>query len=106
MRDELLVGRAAKRPIGLEGEVLPREPTNFESGGNRRLAIARGVELLLVDLGYCRSKPGGAYGRGLQLMAQFESNIPDPLRYHLPALLPPDRMRAPTIGVLFSILIC
>ena len=42
----------------------------------------------------------------MKLMAQFQTDIPDPLRYHLPALLAPGRVRAPTIGVLFFVFIC
>jgi hypothetical protein len=39
-------------------------------------------------------------------MPQFQAEIPDPLRDHLPALLSPGRMRAPTIGIDLLILIC
>ncbi len=39
-------------------------------------------------------------------MPQFQAKIPDPLRDHLPALLPPGRMRTPTIGIDLLILIC
>ena len=38
-------------------------------------------------------------------MAQFQTDIPDPLRYHLPALLAPGRVAAPTIGVDLLILV-
>ena len=101
-----LLSRTAKRAIGLEDEILPREATSFEGGRDRRLAIATGEGLLLGDLGHCRSELGGAYGIRMKLMAQFESDIPDPLCHDLPALLPPGRMTAPTIGVLLVVFIC
>ena len=39
-------------------------------------------------------------------MSQLQAEIPHPLRDHLPALLPPGRVRAPAVRVLFEILIC
>jgi hypothetical protein len=38
-------------------------------------------------------------------MAQFEPQVPDPLRDHLPALLSPGGVAAPTIGVDLSIFV-
>ncbi len=38
-------------------------------------------------------------------MPQFQAEVPHPLRDHLPALLPPGRVAAPTIGVDLPILI-
>ena len=103
---KFLIGRTAQRAIVLEGEVLPRETANFEGGGNRGLAIATGVELLLFGLGQRRSKLGGAYRIRMQLVPQLQTEVPHPLRHHLPALLSPGRVRAPAIGILFGILIC
>ena len=41
----------------------------------------------------------------MQLMPQFQTDIPDPLCHHLPALLPPGRMTAPTIWIDLLILV-
>jgi hypothetical protein len=71
MYGQRLISRTVQRAIGLESEVLSRESTNFEGGGNRGLAIATGVGLLLVGLGQRRSKLGSAYGIRLQLMTQL-----------------------------------
>ncbi len=38
-------------------------------------------------------------------MAQFQAEVPDPLRNHLPALLTPGGVRAPAVGVLFLVFI-
>src|SRR5437763_16441128 len=52
-------------PVGLEGEVLPRETTRFPGQGNRRLAIALPRPLFLCGLFDGRSKLGRARRRGL-----------------------------------------
>ena len=38
-------------------------------------------------------------------MAHFQAQVPHPLRDHLPAFLPPGRVRAPAIGILFVVFI-
>jgi hypothetical protein len=43
------------------------------------------------------SKLGGAHRRRFQVMAQFEPDIPYPLRHDLPGFLPPGRVATPTI---------
>src|SRR3989440_8218568 len=45
-----------------------------------------------------RSKLGRAHGIRMQLMPQLQAEVPDPLRYQLPAFLSPGRVRAPAIG--------
>jgi len=42
----------------------------------------------------------------MKLMPQFQAQVPDPLRHHLPAFLPPGRVRAPAVRVLFGVFIC
>jgi hypothetical protein len=59
-----------------------------------------------VTEGESRSKFGRADRIRMQLMSQFQAQVPHPLRHELPALLPPGRVRAPTIGVLFVVFIC
>ncbi len=85
---------------------MPKEPANFPGRGNRGLAIAKGAGLLFFGLGHRRSKLGGAHGFRRKLEPQFHAQVPHPLRHKLPALLTPGQVTAPTIGVLFSILIC
>ena len=53
-----------------------------------------------------RGKFGRAQGRRFQPMPQFQAEVPHPLRYHLPALLPPGGVTAPAIGVLLLVFIC
>ncbi len=53
-----------------------------------------------------RSEFGGAQGSWLHLMAQFQTQVPHPLRHHLLTLLAPGRVRAPPIGIDFLILVC
>ena len=66
-----LMGRTAQRAIGLESEVLPREPASFPGSSNRGLAIATGAGLLFVGLAGRWSKLGGAQRLRLEHMAQF-----------------------------------
>ncbi len=99
MSNKLLVGRTTQGTIRLEREILPREATCLEGNGNQRFAIATGGGLLLVGLGQRRSKLGGAYGIRLQLMTQFQTEVPHPLGHQLPTFLAPGRVRAPSVGV-------
>src|ERR1700694_5842571 len=52
-----------------------------------------------------RSKLGGTQGSLLQVMPQFQAEVPHPLRHTLPGFLSPGRVAAPPIGVEFLILI-
>ena len=52
-----------------------------------------------------RSKLGGAHRHRLQLVPQFESDIPDPLADDLPGELSPGRVAAPAVGVLLAVFI-
>src|SRR5258708_2540347 len=51
------------------------------------------------------SKLGGPHRRRLQLMPQFQAQIPHPLRDDLPRFLPPRSVRTPAVGVLFLVFI-
>ena len=51
------------------------------------------------------SKLGGAHRRRFQVMAQFEPDIPYPLRHDLPGFLPPGRVATPTIRLLFDVFV-
>src|SRR5712691_5059270 len=53
-----------------------------------------------------RSKLGEAQWRRFQLMAEFQTEVPHPLRDQLPALLSPGRVTAPTVRVLLTVLVC
>ena len=46
-----------------------------------------------------RDELGGADGVRMELMAQFQPQVPDPLSHQLPAFLFPGRMGAPSVGI-------
>src|SRR5260370_2333920 len=87
--------RTGQRPVGLEGEVLAREPIRFPGQGDRRLAIA--LHRCLLSCGLCDggSKLGRAHRRRLKHMPQFQTEVPDPMRDNLPRFLCSVRMRTP-----------
>ena len=49
--------------------------------------------------GKSRRKLARAYRVRMEVMAQFESQVPDPLGDQLPALLSPSRMAAPSVEI-------
>jgi hypothetical protein len=51
------------------------------------------------------TKLGGAHKRRFQVMAQFEPDIPYPLRHDLPGFLPPGRVATSTIGLLLLVFV-
>ena len=57
------------------------------------------------SLGNGSSELRDAHRRWLQLVPQFETEVPDPLAHQLPALLSPSRVAAPTIGIDLLILV-
>jgi hypothetical protein len=59
-----------------------------------------------VKEGAGRSKLGRADRILVKLMTQFQTDIPDALRDHLPAFLSPSRAAAPPVGVLLAVFIC
>ena len=101
-----------ERPIRLERKVGSGEATRFPGGGAGGWTIPRGGRgggragsSLLALRREGRGKFGGVQGRRGEPIAQFQAEVPHPLRDHLPALLPPGRVRAPPIGVLFAVFI-
>ena len=102
----------AQSPIGLERKIVSREATCFPGRGRGGWTISRGrsrcgrtrssLRVLFRD---GRSKLGDAQRRWFQLMAQFQSEVPDPLRHRLPAFLSPGRVAAPSVGVLFAVFV-
>src|SRR5579883_733840 len=102
----------AERPVGLERKVGSAEAPRFPGRGSGRWTVSsgrsgggrtRGSWLTLRREG--RSKLGGAQGSRLQVMPQFQAEVPHPLRHALPGFLSPGRVTAPPIGVEFLILI-
>lgn len=94
--------------VGLEGEIVPREAPSLPRQSNGRRAVALHRWLLGSGLWrFChgRGKLGGAQRLWLELMAQFESEVPGPLRHDVPGFLPPGRVRAPAVRVLLSVFI-
>ncbi len=99
---------AEQRPVGVEREVLSREAAFLPRQGNSRRAVA--LHRWLRGSGLWRfchggGKLGGAQRLWLELMAQFESQIPGPLRHDVPGFLPPGRVRGPAVRVLLSVFI-
>ena len=105
MRQQLLGSRATQCPIALVSKVLSREAARFPGQAHLSRSIARSGCCVPCRRWERRRKFGGAHRVRLQLMPQGEAQVSDPLRDHLPALLPPGQVRAPTVRVLFPILI-
>lgn len=106
---ERLPCRAAQRPIWLLGKLSTREATGFPGQRHLWWPISlwgrRDVGHLFVRRRAGRSELGGAHRIRMKLMAQFQAEIPDPLRHDLPALLPTGGLTTPTVWVLLNILI-
>src|SRR5258708_32097842 len=96
---ERLIGGGAQGPVRLKHEVSPRETACFPGRGESRRAIARGRGLLLFGLGG-GSKLGGTPRSRLQMMPQFQAQIPHPLRDDLPRALTAGSERTPAVGAL------
>lgn len=103
MWGEFLICRPAKRSVGLEGESVTRETTRFP-GGAHLWGSRAGRRSRVWRWGWeSRSPCCRAQRLWLELRAQFESQVPDPQREHLPAFLSPGRMAAPPIRVLLTV---
>src|SRR5260370_14313560 len=100
-----LASRTVQHPVGLEGEVLPRETPHFPGQGDRRLAVALHRRLRSSGLFDGGSKLGRAHRSRLKHMTQFQAQVPDPLRDNLPGFLSSGRMRTPPVGVLLLVFI-
>lgn len=100
-----LVGRATQRAIGLEGKVLPREAAGFPGQTHLGRSIARGGSGMRWDGGQGWSEFGGTHGIRVKLMAQFQTQVPHPLRKDLPELLAQRRVRTPAIWILLQVFI-
>src|SRR6266568_6587404 len=104
-----LPGRAAERSIRLERKVLPREATSLPGESHSRQSISLcgslRVDLLCARRRDGRSKFRRAHGVRIKLMAQFETQVPEPLGDDLPALLACCRMASPAVWVLFLVFI-
>ena len=112
VRNQLLVSRAPKRPIELASKVLAGKAACFPGGSGGRWTIPRRRSgggrtsgCLRASRWESWSKLGGARRHRLQLVPQFESDIPDPLADDLPGFLSPGRVAAPAVGVLLAVFI-
>src|SRR5260370_47069 len=108
IRFAALFGRAqrlalwtAQGAIGLLHKILPREATSFPGRGDSGWAIARAGGCLLQRGG----KFGGAQRSRRELMAQFETEVPDPLTEDLPGFLPARGVTTPAVGILLLVFI-
>src|SRR6266487_4931851 len=106
---ERLPCRAAQRPIWLQGKLAPREAAGFPGQSHLWWPIPlRGgsrVERLSLLSQVGGSKLGDTHWIRMKLMTQLQTEIPDPLRHDLPALLPTGGLTTPTIRLLLDILI-
>jgi hypothetical protein len=100
--------RALEHPVRLEGEIVPRKATCLPGQGDSGCAVPLrwcllGSGIWIAHNGW--GKLGRAQWLGLELMAQFESQVPGPLRDHLPGFLSPGRMTAPPVGIKLDVFI-
>lgn len=58
-----------------------------------------------LERGKSGCKLGRAYRIRMEVMAQFESQIPDPLSDQLPTFLSPGRVAAPPVRVLLAVFV-
>ena len=106
LEEERIPCGATHGSIWLEGKVLARIPSGFPRASDDGRFVALDWRLSSLRLVKSRRELGAAYRLRLQVMAEFQPQVPHPLRHHLPALLSPGRMTAPPVGVLFPVLIC
>src|SRR5258708_4735946 len=76
---ERLVGGTAQGAVRLKHKVSPREAASLPGRGNRWWTVAQGRDLLFFGLGGGGSKLGGAHRGRIQLMPQFQTEVPYPL---------------------------
>ena len=113
VRNQLLASRAPKRPIELASPRPGRKSGLLSEAGSgsrwtipgRRSGGGRTSGCLRASRWESRSKLGGAHRHRLQLVPQFESDIPDLLADDLPDFLSPGRVAAPAVGVLLAVFI-
>jgi hypothetical protein len=105
MRHKRLASRATQRAVGLEDEILPREATSFPGQAYLRGSIARRRSCVCWDRWESLSKLGRAHRIRMELMAQLQTQIPDPLRHDLLCFLAHCSMATPAVGVLFLVFI-
>src|SRR5690349_16018308 len=88
---KFLLGWTTKRPIWLERKIVAREAPSFPCGAHLWGHIAGRRSRVWWWGKESRSKCRRTQWLWLNLMAQFASQVPGPLRDHLPAFLPPGR---------------
>ena len=108
MGTKLLTCWTVKRAIRLEDKILPREAARFpgQSDFCRPVPLNRSLRGGLLVCRWERwSKLGGAHRVRMKLMAQLQTEVPDPLADELPCLLTRCCMAGPPVGVLFLVFI-
>jgi hypothetical protein len=99
--------RTAQRAVGLERKVRPREAARFpgQSRGSSSIPGSRGAGRSPILRGRLQGwrELGGAQRLRLSLMAQFQAEVPDPLRNDLPRFLASERMTTPASRVLLLV---
>src|SRR5947209_6051787 len=92
-------------PSGWRAKSCPENRSAFQGKARDLLLIALYRRLLGCGLFDGGSKLGRAHRRRLKHMAQFQAEVPDPLRDNLPGFLSSGRMRTPAVGVLLLVFI-
>jgi hypothetical protein len=112
MRAQRLFGWTLQRSIRLESKILAGEAARFPEHADVRGSIARRERCVWRQRwnewsqGDGRSKFGGADWIRLELMPQFQAQVPHPLAHHAPCFLTPGAVTTPTIGVDLLIFVC
>ncbi len=91
--------------IRLESKILAREATGLPCCTYSWRSIARGRSGVRGRRWGSWRKFGCAQWLRIELMAQLESEVPDPLRDHVPGFLPPGRLAAPPVRVLLFVFV-
>lgn len=91
----------AQCPIRLEDKIALREAASFPGQSDPGAGITCHRSRFGLPLWQGSSKFGSAQRSWLQLMPQFEAEVPDPLADDLPGFLATRGMRTPPIRVLF-----
>src|SRR5579883_650021 len=96
---KLLVRWATHGSIWREHKIVSRVVSSFpgSSDDRRHVTLHRGLACLRDA--ESRSELSGAQGLRLEMMSQFQAEIPYPLGDQLPALLSPGRMTTPSIRI-------
>lgn len=101
VQGQRLTCKTAQRPIRLESNVATGKATSFPGRTRLSRSIARGRSGMVTG----RSTRGRTHGIGMQVMAQFQAELPHPWTADLPCLLSPGGRTPPAVGVVLPVFI-